>query len=320
MRRLRWWCILLFGWQVAIAADAGTDLVPAKPESGFNFPYLLRPAADPSSAVRVLLVETNNTGAPSDDPEVHLRAARELAEKGFGSGIAAALNVPMLVPVFPRPKAQSLTYTHALDRDTLEITSGPLRRLDLQLVAMIDDARRRLTARRLGVPPRVLLTGFSASGTFANRFVALHPERVLAAATGGTNALVILPVTNHAGVDLPYPLGVSDLRKLTGEKFDLTEWRGVPQFLFMGADDTNDAVEFDDAFSAGERERVYQVVGRAMLPTRWAQCEAIYSAARANAAFKIYAGIGHGTNGAVKREVVEFFRAAIGEKESRRRK
>jgi hypothetical protein len=309
--RLRWWCFLFFGWQVAIAADAGTELVPAKPESGFNFPYLLRPAVDPSSAVRVLLVETNNTGVPSDDPEVHLDAARELAEKGFGSGIAAALNVPMLVPVFPRPKAQSLTYTHALDRDTLEITSGALRRLDLQLVAMIDDARRRLAARRLGVPRRVLLAGFSASGTFANRFVVLHAERVLAVATGGTNALVILPVASHAGVDLPYPLGVADLRKLTGKPFDLAAWRRVPQFLFMGADDTNDAVEFDDAFSAGERERVYQVLGRAMLPTRWERCEAIYGSARANAVFRIYPGIGHGTDGAIRREVVEFFRTAL---------
>jgi pimeloyl-ACP methyl ester carboxylesterase len=296
---------------VPVVALADVEVVPARPDSGFNFSYLLRSAPAPASASTVLLVETNNTGAPSDDDDVHLRAAFEVANKGFGSGIAYSLDVPMLVPVFPRPKAESLIYTHALDRETLEIDVGPLRRIDLQLIAMVDDARKRLATRHMKIRHRIVLVGFSASGTFANRFTALHPERVLAVAVGGINALAILPTPRLGKAILPYPLGVSDFRRLTGRSFDLRAWRRVPQFVFMGAKDTNDAVGFDDAYSSSERALVYDQIGREMLPTRWGRCREVYVAARANATFKTYEGIGHGTDGVIRREVVEFIRREI---------
>ena len=51
------------------------------------------------------------------------------------------------------------------------------RRIDRQLIAMIDDASAKLAAMDRPVQSRVLMAGFSASGMFTNRFGMLHPDR-----------------------------------------------------------------------------------------------------------------------------------------------
>lgn len=311
---LAWAALLLAPLVTAVSARAASDepqIVVERPDRGFNYSYILRIPPKSSADLRVLLVETNNTGAPSDDPNVHLSAALELSKNGLGGKVADELGVPILMPVFPRPRADSRVYTHMLDRETLEISEGPMRRLDLQLIAMISDARQTLAQEGAQLDERVLLTGFSASGKFANRFTALHPRQVRAVATGGMNGIAILPLEKLADRAVPYPLGVAELPALTGSSFDGDAWRSVRQFLFMGADDTNDAVAFDDGYSEEERSLVYGTIGREMLPTRWNYCRDVYTSAGANATFRIYPGIGHGTNGAIRRDVAEFFRSVL---------
>lgn len=301
-----------FGTTVFAQAESDeTRVVPARPSAGFNYPYILRLPSNLSLDRHVLLAETNNTGAPSDDPELHLRAALELSKTGLGGHVAEELGLPMLMPVFPRPLAASHVYTHMLDRDTLEIRRGPLLRIDLQLIAMIDDAKRSLEQQGTPVDEKVLLTGFSASAKFANRFTALHPQRVRAVATGGMNGLAMLPLARLDDRTVLYPLGVADVFALTAAPFDMATWSRVPQFLFMGSEDTNDAVAFDDGYSAQERAFVYDAIGRSMLPTRWNRCRDIYAESGANATFKTFSGIGHGTNRAIRSEVAEFFRSVL---------
>lgn len=125
------------------------------------------------------------------------------------------------------------------------------------------------------------------------------------------NGLAILPLEELADRAVPYPLGVAEVPALTGSSFDGDAWRSVPQFLFMGADDTNDAVAFDDGYSEEERSFVYDAIGRQMLPVRWNYCRDAYANAGASATFRTYTGIGHGTNGAIRREVAEFFRSVL---------
>lgn len=301
----------------ALAAPAGSGATPgeavrqidAAPAKGFHFPYLLQVPADARSLPgRVLLVEPNNTGRVSDDFEVHRGAARDLAEHAIGAYLAKELQLPLLVPVFPRPESGWERYTHQLDRDTILVAEDPLRRLDLQLLAMIDDARERLAADGVTVPREVLLTGFSASGTFVNRLTAIHPERVLAAATGGLNGILILPLEQLAGTALPYPLGVADFAAVTGHGFDVERWRAVPQFIYMGALDDNDAVQFDDGYTSAEKAIVDAVIGARMQPDRWEHCQAIYREAGAAATFRTFSGVGHFTDDKVNGEIADFFR------------
>lgn len=287
--------------------------VEASIAGGFQFPYIIVLPMDvhrPSPPF--LLVEPNNTGVVTDDLERHHEAAlRTATVSSVGNSVARSLNVPFLVPIFPRPASQSLTYTHALDRDTLLIDEGPLQRLDLQLIHMIDDARARLATMGVTVHEQILLNGFSASGTFANRFTAMHPNRVRAVACGGINGILTLPLASREGIGLPYPIGVSDLLELTGEAFALEAWRRVPQFVYMGADDSNDAVAFDDGYSAEERAAVHAVLGARMQPDRWASVQAVYRDSNADVTFRTYEGIGHGTNGAMNQDVGAFFLSVV---------
>lgn len=289
------------------AITGWTETVPANPPKGFHYPYILRVPDAP--AYRALLVEPNNTGQVSDDLQVHADAALELSQGGLGAYVSRTLKVPYLMPIFPRPQADWKAYTHQLDRDSMLIDSDPMRRLDLQLVAMIDDARARLRARGLSVPRKVLMSGFSASGSFVNRFTMLHPERVQAVAAGGLNGMIILPIAARHETPLPYPLGIADLSRFT--KPNLAAWKRVPQFIYMGAKDDNDAVLFDDGYSEEERQAVFRAIGQTMQPDRWETGQAIYRDAGANVTFRTYEGIGHGTNRAINNDVAEFLRSHI---------
>jgi hypothetical protein len=286
--------------------------IPAAPDKGFHFPYLLFiPTSAAAKPYAYLLVEPNNTGKVSDDIEVHRNAAIELArDSSVGNFVARKLGVPLLVPIFPRPSSADRLYTHSLDRDTILVADRPLKRLDLQLLAMIADARPRLATMGHPVNTKVLMNGFSASGLFANRFTFLHPREVAAAAYGGVNCFIMLPVAELKKQALNFPLGLADFAKLTGEPFDRAAYQTIPQFAYMGADDRNDAVVHEDAYSPEERALVFTLLAENM-PERWKAVQAVYENEKLPVQFKTYPGIGHGTDGKINTEVAEFFRAAI---------
>jgi pimeloyl-ACP methyl ester carboxylesterase len=197
-------------------------------------------------------------------------------------------------------------YTHSLSRSTLVTRAPMLRRLDLQLLAMTRDAKRRLSEQGRAVSDRLVLTGFSASGMFATRFAALHPKEVATVVAGGLNSFVILPVERLSDKPLVYPLGVSDLREVADRAFDEQAWRDVPQFLFMGALDENDAVDYDEAYSSMDRQTIHRLLGQRMIPDRWQACEDVYRSVKAPARFKTFVNLGHGTNRLVHQECAAF--------------
>jgi hypothetical protein len=289
--------------------DTVLHAVPADPAQGFSSPYYLGipPALSPHAS---LLVEPNNTGAASDDLAVHGRAAEAL-----GAGLAnyaAELGVPWLVPVFPRPQNPPI-YTHSLDRDTLLAAAPGLERIDLQLVAMMADARRRLAERDLAVGPRALLAGFSASGAFVHRFAALHPELVQAVATGSGAGWPLAPVAEWDGIPLRYPVGIADLGALVEAPFAATSYRRVPLFVYVGDADENDPVAGWDPV---DRDAVFALTGvrSGRIWPRWRVSQEIHEGAAMSAAeFAIYPGVGHAFSSRMQRDVQDFFAAAMPE-------
>jgi predicted esterase len=295
-----------------LALEPSPELELIGPEEGFEYPFVLRYPESGSNVTPFLIVEPNNTGTVADDLNTHLESAMSLARgRPVGGFVAKYLNAPLLVPVFPRPKSDWHLYTHALDRDTMLISEGKMKRIDQQLLAMIAYAREKLSSRGLVVSEKSLFNGFSASGTFVNRFTAMYPEYVHAVAAGGINAVAIVPMQNLEGHLLNYPIGINDLQSITGREFQRAQWIEVPQFLYMGADDTNDAVSFDDGYSESERLVVHQTLGAVMLPNRWQTVQDTYESVGANVVFKTYDGIGHGTNRTINTDVAEFFRSTI---------
>ena len=290
--------------------------VSANPSKGFRFPYLLYiPATARLHPFPYLLVETNNTPDSSqnitDLTKDTSAAIRELTSFSLGNGVAERLGAPFLIPIFPRPmKADGADiYTFSLSREAFLIANGPLRRIDLQLAAMIADAKHRLASRGEAMQSKIMMTGFSASAMFASRFVFLHPELVKAAAFGAVNSFFMLPMTEMAGHKLEFPLGIADYQNLTGQQFAVAAYREVHEFVFMGANDNNDAVLAGggDAYSADESSLVFDLFGRHMMPERWQALEQAYGKDNPQVAFHTYNDIGHGLDVRLWDDVSDFF-------------
>jgi len=288
--------------------------VKANPGKGFNYPYFLfLPDGISTSKELFLIIEPNNSGFVDDDLTKHIEKAERTASKDFylGNYVAQELKYPLLVPVFPRSKTQWKIYTHALDRDVMSQKNNQMERIDLQLLEMFKDAKERLKELDINTNEQILITGFSASGTFANRFTLLHPNKVRAVAAGGLNGLLALPIDSIENKKLNYPLGTNNFKDLLNQEFQKKTFLNTPQFYFMGGLDENDAIPFSDAFDPDERGLIYELLGKEMLPTRWKTCQDIYKNEGVNAIIKSYENMGHEHPDKVKQEIVEFFNRCI---------
>jgi dienelactone hydrolase len=286
--------------------ESSLDLVPADPQNGFNFPYFLwTPAAHPASEHPFLIVESNNSGK-NDDLQFHIDATRaHVVGNGIGPTVARVLGAPLLMPVFPRSESEWQIYTHALDSDSMHLSEDSRERIDLQLLNMVDDARTKLARDGGAVREKFVLVGFSASGTFSNRFSFIHPGRLIATVSGAVNAFPMLPVGELSGRELDYPLGVSNIESIAGKEFEKEKWRALPQMIFMGAIDDNDALQFHDAYSEQEREAVFEVLAEPM-DQRWSKAQMVYLDQNPNVTFVTYGQIGHWTTRRIHRDIINF--------------
>ena len=214
-------------------------VVKANPEKGFNFPYLLKTTKKTVDA-NYIVVESNNTGSNNSIKGMTSKAKKSLSWV-LGSSISKKLNYPMLMPVFPFGTSalmQNKYYFPQLDSDVLKIDKDKYRRIDLQLIAMIDDAREKLLKENnQNINEKVIMVGFSSSSLFSARFTFLHPDRVSVAIGGGIGGLLPVPTDKINGIDAIYPIGTYDFENITGTKFNLEEYKKTPQFYYQGTKD-----------------------------------------------------------------------------------
>ena len=216
-----------------------TIVVKANPEKGFHFPYLLKTSKKTVDA-NYIVVESNNTGSDYSIKGMTSKAKKSLSWV-LGSSISKKLNYPMLMPVFPFGTSalmQNKYYFPQLDSDVLKIDKDKYRRIDLQLIAMIDDAREKLLKENnQNINEKVIMVGFSSSSLFSARFTFLHPERVSVAIGGGIGGLLPVPADKINGIEAIYPIGTYDFENITGTKFNLEEYKKTPQFYYQGTKD-----------------------------------------------------------------------------------
>ncbi|MFT3743630.1 MAG: hypothetical protein QM785_04970 [Pyrinomonadaceae bacterium] len=310
---------LLFATANALFQTPTPTMVPAltdkdyirvdpDPSKGFTYPYYLyvpKEFAEPAERgkTQTLFVAPNNTGKVDDDLSVHeFDVKRRMVTSG---GVAAAIKVAVLMPVFPRPKTDWQIYTQALDRDSMLTDKKEYRRLDLQLIAMIDHAIASQAKLGVKFDRRVLLNGFSAQGMFVNRFTFLHPDRVKAAAIGSPGGWPIAPVEKYKDKSLRYPIGVADIKQLSGKKLDLKTLRKVPLFVFIGDKDDNDSVPFDDSYDEVDRELIYPLLGKTPV-SRWEISKQLYKDAGLNAEFRLYPDVAHTVSTQMRDDVRAF--------------
>lgn len=281
--------------------------------SGFNYPYYLY---IPKSLYEnqnnekkiTLLVVPNNTGSLSDSIEFHEQAVKK--QIFIWAKIGNKLNTAILMPVFPRTQKNPNIYSHALDRDIFLTDKKEFQRLDLQLIAMIKHSKEELNSRHIKSKDKVWITGFSASGMFANRFTFLHPKLVKAAAIGSPGGWPIAPVRKYKGEKLRYPIGVSDIKLISGKKFMIKDLKKTPLFIYMGEADNNDSVVYVDGYEIEDKNLIFRLFGKTPID-RWSLIEDLYKSKNINATFKLYSGIKHTINNDMIADVVEFFKKSI---------
>ncbi len=279
------------------------EIIPENPEKGFNWKYIIYTPDNPSDNPHIL-VETNNTGRPSDDMAVHLNKA--INDISWKSSFADKLGSPFIMPVFPR-YPDDYDYSHSFDRKTLYTDHQDIQRLDLQLLAIFEDARERLSAKDIETADTMLIAGFSSSASFASRFTILHPDRVRAMAAGAPGGWPIVPVKEYDGKKLRFPIGLYGLEDFLGREIDLNELRNTPLFFFMGAEDQNDSVVYRDSFDKEDEELIFERFGKTPVE-RWPAAREIYENAGMNAKFKLYPDIGHSFSGEMKEDVLNFLK------------
>lgn len=282
---------------------ARTEERQAEPNKGFHWPYLLFLPKEVKSTH--ILVVPNNTGFATENL-VFLRASAA-AELQRHIKLAERLGCPLLVPTFPRPSlGDENLYLHALTRNSLLEPRAALKRVDLQLIYMMEDAHLRLKAKGLTLSPKALMWGFSASGSFVNRFAMLHPEHVFAVASGSPGGWPIAPLTRLAGEALNYPIGIADVKVLTGQAVSLNAAKRVAWFFFMGDKDVNDAVVFRDSFSKSDEELIFRQFGPTPL-ARWNTISKIYADQGLRAQFRLYPGAAHSVTPDMHKDIADFF-------------
>ena len=307
----------VFSFSIAEDYDYQLLKIGENSDKGFHWPYYLS-IPNTLGNPTVLLVEPNNTGEWSNNQSVHDTAAENLAK--LRSDFAVALDVPLLVPTFPRPYTPELPgglYTHALDHYSLltqgQIDGRSIARVDLQLMAMISDAQERLSALGFDVDKKVFMMGFSASGAFVSRFTLLHPTIVKAVAPGSPGGWPTAPVGQWDAVTLKYPVGISDLEELSGEPFNLQAYRRVPHYIYVGDIDTNDALDlrnYDEQLEQQEISTICAWLNCEPNPTiadRWPLAEQIYSSVQTLSEFVVYPGVAHTITTEMFADIKAFF-------------
>lgn len=307
---------IIAAWSVFGGIWRRVEYFPERQSSGEHragFYLYTSPSAQSNAKLgkkAVILVQPNNSGINSDDAEVHRRDAWWTT---FGrQGIADELGVVLLVPAFVRPAKDWKVYTHALDRDALTTKDEILKRHDLQLISMIEAARESLRKQGIETEERVLLQGFSASGMFANRFTALHPDRVFAVAAGAPGGWPIAPIATDGDLKLPYPAGIEDLESLTGKPFDLESYRKVSQLIYMGDQDDNDSLDFEDGWEKEAAAPLQKQFGETPID-RWKHAERLYAESGANAKFVVVKGEGHNRR-KLQYLATDFFKKVLAER------
>ena len=203
----------------------------------FSWPYIYNVKKNLRKNKKAyILIRSNNSGFPSCSYEEIKKNAIDKFE--YFPPLFSDLNVICMQPIFPRFDIENLGFDlHSMDRNSVIITESLYKRIDLQLIAMIDDLKNRLSEKyRIEVEDKVLLYGFSASANFADRFSIIHPSIVEAVAIGGNNEY-LLPVQSWNNENLPFPLGLYDFEKLFKKIFEEEEFRNVKRYIFRGEND-----------------------------------------------------------------------------------
>ena len=269
----------------------------------------------PASYILMTGLHGNITSLDYDEITDH---SRQKAEGMIGW--AETHQFIILVPVVPRgtPPGSNHLYPVAFDLDSFLDSTDPFyRRPDLKINLMIDKLIGDLRNGGYNVHEKVLVEGFSAGGQFSQRYALLHPERTLAIAAGSPGGTLVLPETHYGGPDgvpMNYAVGVNDFSSFVGRDFDRETYRLVPQFVYIGDQDTENGIVWEGCIgefwtSQAQIDFLNDTFG-ATDPVRMKNQAEYLRSLGYNITFKLYPGVGHQRAPETMDDMLGFFRKA----------
>ena len=99
---------------------------------------------------------------------------------------------------------------------------------------------------------------------------------------------------------------MNDFKNIFNNECNLRGLKEIPQYIYMGTEDQNDAIQFDDAYDNIERNTINSTLGN-KVQVRWINCQNIYKNENISAEFITYDGVGHWTTSSVNLDVSKFF-------------
>ena len=311
--------------------EPGVQKIEADPDAGFHSPYFLyTPTVSHvegslnDSQERPLVVTTH----PWGDFEERVEGASG-PDSGITGEIADAMNCPVLsVPLtltdgFLGLEPQELTLA-----PEIEIDDARRERVDLQLIAMIEDAKSRLNNGVYTIADGTHYDGGSSAADFIENIAPLHPEHINAISSGA-NGYVFLPfeeltddIPVHGDPDrttIPWPIGAGNLQELTGEEFNKEAWMDIEQFKWIGGEDQDP--DDPDNYTHKRFRPVYgeigevveEIFGTLQVDDRFETSREIYNHLDVPATFRKFEGQPHSPDWEYRVEAVEFHKEQIEE-------
>jgi len=226
---------LLLGLVLSLGLVLGLSTVAPAADS-FPYEWVYHVPENPPDGPVYIIVDASST--PMNDPAEALHYAQLRLDTWQWT--SAWEKYAILVPADYQQYDPFWMHTNALGRRCFsENTPEGNRRVDLKVLAMIDQLNGILAARGHEISHKVFVAGFSIGGIFANRFSLLHPDRVIAFAAGGVS-VVEFPFEVHqpSGRVLDWSLGIANYEELMGHPFDQEAYRAVGKYFYNGENDT----------------------------------------------------------------------------------
>lgn len=274
--------------------------IPANPKNGFNFEYLLFIPNGINSNTSLILESMNYITCKTENPQEKIEYMYELY-KSFRNPLHYCNQkslFPIVYPLIPRYFDENLNeeiYLNMLSSNSFHVTNELFKRVDLQIINMLKDAKRRLKNNNINADDKIIIYGFSASSKFANRFALLHPEEVKLVIAGGLAGTLIIPFKTFENENLLYPIGIYNMEEITKEK--VSSFTNIKQFYYQDINDPIDSFKsvddlgvtpfFPGIINEDELKQLYRILGKD-IKTRWKSSQEIYNHLCKDITFKTY--------------------------------
>jgi len=221
-------------------------------EKGYNFPFILIYPTDIDKRNKFkIFIESFNTAEYNTNNIIpfneQIKDAEEFAswicknEENDYHKLYEKINNPVIIPIIERCDCdyKEEFYTQMLGRNVITTQNPKFKRLDLQVIAMIEDLKKELKEYGLQSENKSGIFGFSSSGVFAYRMAFLQPEHFDWVLSLCSNGLMPLPKETFNNKTLIYPLGNADYEQITGKPFNEQAYCEIKQFISVGKEEDN---------------------------------------------------------------------------------